>query len=233
MRRFLLALFPTIVLVSLTQAAISGPLSTYTTSFPLTESPISEGGHWESQEKPGITYGMATTPGFAYGLQPNGRDHMDDGTAILTGSWHNDQFAQATIKITDLSAYGGSSPELELHLHMSVSVYGSNHGWTGYEITHSACGSFQGNYLLIAHWNGNGTYDVMHSLNGAQYCVNNGDTVRAEVRGNAFTISKNGLVEDIFTDSKWPTGAPGIGTCCHNGTPATLGFSSFTGGNLD
>jgi hypothetical protein len=198
------------------------------TNFVLSENPISEGGRWLTQENPGVTNAMATVSGLAFGLQIDGG--YDDSAAILSGTWNTDQFAQATVRIASFPS--GHTSEVSLHLHMSPT---SRSGWKGYEITHSLSGSANGSYILIVVWDGEGQWRILAEPFGSQYGVVNGDIVRAEVRSNVIFVYKNGALEGKWTDSTYPTGAPGMGTYtdCTN-CPANngWGFSNFTGGNL-
>src|SRR5271157_3059098 len=60
---------------------------TYTTNFPLTEKPISEGGKWECGRTVGLDWvDIETIPGHAFGLQL-GTGGFDNSTALLTGTW--------------------------------------------------------------------------------------------------------------------------------------------------
>ena len=66
---------------------------TYTTNFPLTESPISEGGNWINGATTGIDWGdVWTTPGQTH--DHSGPARFADATALLTGTWAPDQMAQ-------------------------------------------------------------------------------------------------------------------------------------------
>ena len=72
----------------------------YTTNFPLTENPISEGGEWINGGVVGLDWtNLSTTPGFTFGTQPGtaGSASWADSWALLTGAWGPDQTAQATI----------------------------------------------------------------------------------------------------------------------------------------
>jgi len=54
-------------------SASTGTASTYTTNFPLTEDPISEGGKWINGKKDGVDWAnVRTTPGFAFGTEIGG-----------------------------------------------------------------------------------------------------------------------------------------------------------------
>ena len=61
-------------------------VNTYTTNFPLTENPMSEGGKWMEGKTVGIDWGnISTTPGLAIGTA--GPKRFADATALLTGTW--------------------------------------------------------------------------------------------------------------------------------------------------
>src|SRR5262252_1498365 len=95
--------------------------ASYTTNFPLTENPISEGGHWiGGQSAGGNLWGnVATTPGKAFGVsQPT---QYGDPTALLTGSWGPDQTAQGTVKISGSIPTSGCCREIELRLRQTIS----------------------------------------------------------------------------------------------------------------
>ena len=78
--------------------ALAWSQGTYTTSFPLTENPISEGGKWiGGQSAGGNLWGnVQTTPGLAFGVsEPT---QYGDPTAILAGSWGQAQSAAAPLR---------------------------------------------------------------------------------------------------------------------------------------
>src|SRR5882672_10089128 len=86
--------------IGLTIVLMSWPIwvfaQTYSTSFPRTESPISEEGKWVGgQSADGNLWGnVQTGGGVAYGVsEPT---TYGDPTAILTGSWASTQHAQVT-----------------------------------------------------------------------------------------------------------------------------------------
>src|SRR5439155_17446512 len=82
---------------------------TYSTTFPATENPISEGGNWTSGSAAGTCggslcyYNFRTTQGFAFGTMPVGVGARDS-TAILTGSWGRNQTITATAHWTNFTA---------------------------------------------------------------------------------------------------------------------------------
>jgi hypothetical protein len=115
-------------------SASGGTARTYTTKFPLTEDPISEGGKWINGKKNGLDWAnVRTTPGFAFGTEIGGNrpelQKYDDSTALLTGTWGPEQTAQATVHRVnkdDDNIY----QEVELRLRSALSP----HNATGYEV---------------------------------------------------------------------------------------------------
>ncbi len=87
-------------LVAILLLAAVAVAQTYTTHFPLTENPISEGGKWINGGVVGLDWtNVQTTPGFAFGTMPGtaGSPGFADSWALLSGTWGPDQTAQATI----------------------------------------------------------------------------------------------------------------------------------------
>jgi hypothetical protein len=104
---------------------------TYSTLFPLTENPISEGSRWlNGQTDGGDWHDVSTTPGLAIGHQ-SGTSYTD-GTALLAGQWGPDQSAEAVVHTVNQkdSCY----QEVELRLRSSLSAKSC----TGYEISFRA-----------------------------------------------------------------------------------------------
>src|SRR5271157_210901 len=124
---------------------------TYSTSFPLSENPISEGGKWVGgQSAGGDLWGdVQTSGGMAYGVSeptPYG-----DPTAILTGSWAADQQAQVTVKVDKIPKV--CCHEIEVRLRVTISA----NRITGYEVYCSIVP--ENKYCHIARWSGpNGMY---------------------------------------------------------------------------
>ena len=73
------------------------PPGLYSTTFNLTENPISESGSWVNGGITGLDWtNVSTTPGKAIGLQTGAS--YTDGTAVLQGlSWAEDQKATAVV----------------------------------------------------------------------------------------------------------------------------------------
>ena len=203
----------------------------YTTNFPFSEDPISEGGKWVNGGTTGLDWSnVETTGGTAFGLQ--GDVSYTDGTALLQGiSWGSEQTAQATV-YNAIPQPQSCAQEVELRLRSNLSA----HSATGYEITWSTGES----YFILVRWNGpvgNFTYLVQKS--GSQYNIHTGDIVAASITSNrngSSTIRayKNGVLQATVNDSTFKTGSPGMGFNLEGGRPGCLGdnfnygFSNFT-----
>ena len=76
------------------------PPGLYSTTFNLTENPISEGGNWVNGGVSGLHWtNVSTTPGQAIGHETGAS--FTDGTAVLQGlSWAQDQKATAVVFAT-------------------------------------------------------------------------------------------------------------------------------------
>lgn len=195
---------------------------TYTTKFPLTEFPISEGGNWIGGATVGKDWGdMGTASNHAYSVMPSPGANYDDPTALLTGSWGPNQTVTATVWV------GTAQGEVELRLRSAMSP----HVNTGYEVTWN---TVPGNgYLSLTRWNGAlGDWTGLGILYGDQYVVSNGDVVSATITGNIITAYKNGVQQDQWVDSgagSFATGAPGMGAdWATEGRPSSYGFSSYS-----
>ncbi|MGA2609518.1 MAG: hypothetical protein ABSD89_11935 [Halobacteriota archaeon] len=201
--------------------------STYTTSFPLTENPISEGGKWINGGTTGLDWAnVQTTPGLAFGTQTDTINY-DDSTAILAGSWGPSQTVQATVHVLNQSS--GLFEEVELRVHTSISA----HSITGYEINCSVVPSNP--YLQIVRWNGplansGNTNNGFTQLAGSSTSCVDGDVLKATIVGSTITAYLNGVQMVQATDSTYPNGSPGMGFYIQSGSASQesdYGFSSF------
>jgi hypothetical protein len=205
------------------------PPGSYSTNFPSTENPISEGGSWVTGGTVGLDWtNISTTPGRAIGLQVGA--NFTDATAVLQSmSWRPDQKATAVVSTTS-APLESCFQEVELRLRTAISA----HSITGYEINYKFSADSSA-YMEIVRWNGAvGDFTVLQKFNGQQFGVTNGDTVMATVVGNVITAFKNGVQRGQVTDSTYTSGSPGIGFNLDNrgsgcpGTNPTYGFSSFS-----
>ena len=201
-------------------ASATTPSWNYTTTFPLTENPISEGGHWLNGATTGLDWSdIQTKPGLAFGTQ-TGNGEYNDSIANLAGIWGADQTAQATVRI--VSSDSAQYEEVELHLRRSLSA----HNATGYEINFSV--KPKNPYIQIVRWNG--ALGDWTELNDTIVGVKNGDVVAATIAGNLITAYVNGTNVLQATDGTFTTGSPGMGFYLQNGSSnfnADFGFSSF------
>jgi hypothetical protein len=192
-------------------------VNTYTTSFPLTENPMTEGGRWMEGKTVGIDWGnISTTPGLAIGTA--GPKRFADATALLTGTWGPTQTAEAVVSKKSVFHY----PEVSLRLRSAMSP----HNCSGYEISNSLK-SDDTAYLIIVRWNGplaDFTYLVQD--HGKQYGVTTGDVVKATIVGNVITAYKNGVQLAQVTDNTYPEGNPGMGF--NEGKNGDYGMTRFT-----
>ena len=184
---------------------------TYSTSFPLTENPISEKGKWiGGQSAGGNLWGdIQTSGGMAYGVsEPT---LYGDPTAILTGPWAADQEAQLTVKIKRTPT--ACCHEIEVRLRVKI----DENRITGYEVY---CSVVPGSrYCHIARWSGrNGLYCNIEPSSPSLYLVS-GDVLRGTVTGSnpaLITGYLNGVRIMQVSDSG---NEGGEGTDCGAGRP--------------
>lgn len=196
--------------------AARGP--TYSTSFPLDELPISEGGAWSHAGRL-WTY-VQTESGIAHGTQ-TGEGRYDDSYAYLSG-FPPDQQACAVIHKGSPAGY----QEVEVLLRWSDSEDSAR----GYEcfIHHS------GQYAKIVRWNG--PYENFTTIAevGNVVAPKGGDVIRATALGNVITLYLNNQVLAQATDSTYSAGNPGMGFFKDRDGAANteFGFESYTATGL-
>jgi hypothetical protein len=194
----------------------------YTTAFPLTENPISEGGNWINGQTDGIDWhDMSTTPGLAIGHQSG--SSYTDGTALLTGSWGPTQTVEAVVHA--VNPKDSCYQEVELRLRSTLTP----HSCSGYEISFKATKT-SGAYLIIVRWNGPvGDFTYLLNTSGAQYGVTEGDVVKATIVGNVITAYLNGAQVGTATDATYATGNPGMGMNLETGDASCIGTNGDYG----
>lgn len=202
--------------------AVSAGATSYTTSFPATENPISQSGMWTNGGAVGLDWhDVRTTPGLAFGTEPGDVGDFDDAVANLAGTWGSNQTVTATVHV---SADGATFEEVELLLRWSISA----HNARGYECNYSV--KTGGNaYCQIVRWNGSaGSFT---QLTGDSTGVVNGDTIKATVVGNTISTYINNVLRASWTDNTWSNGTPGVGMYIHGGVVANnanFGLTTFT-----
>jgi len=229
-----LCLWPLVTRSANVLQAASGSTAThgaYTTNFPVSENPISEGGKWINGQKDGLDWtDVRTTPGLAFGTEIGGTrpelQKYDDSTALLTGTWGPNQTAQATVRRVNKDSVGNATREVELRLRSAISP----HNATGYEVMFS-CSKSAKAYTNIARWDGIlGAWMFLQKNEGSQFGVANGDVVKASMIGNLFTVYVNGVQIAQTTDYLFTSGNPGIGFYQEGVTGGSdeCGLSNFT-----
>ena len=199
------------------------PGRTYSTNFPLTESPISESDNWINGSKEGLDWGYISTTAGQTHTHP-GTAPYADATALLTGKWGPDQMVLAIVgNIENACNSDTCYPEVELRLRSTLSAHLCN----GYEIAFSLKPNGRA-YLIIVRWNGPlGDFTYLFNQSGSQYQAKTGDIVKATVVGNVISAYKNGVLIGQATDKIFSSGNPGMGfnEQTYNGD---YGFSSVT-----
>ncbi len=216
-------------------SATTSAIRVYSTNFPRTENPISEGGAWINGLTDGLDWGdVQTTSGLAFGTTISGAPPYNDSSAVLTGPWGADQTAQATVHTVNQTS--SVAEEVELRLRTNITA----HSITGYEFDYRATADGS-QYIAIVRWNGalnDFTFVPGTNLNPwitpcpPTGCgLHNGDTILATAIGNTLSLYVNGVLVDQGTDNTYTGGNPGIGMFQEFGTTNNLadyGFTSLT-----
>jgi IPT/TIG domain len=210
------------------------PGHTYTTNFPLTENPISEGGNWVNggPDSVGVAWSdVFVGPNGAHGEEVSGTATSNssglafaDATAVLQNlPWASNQTATATVFASGITQTCGQ--EVELRLNTTVAA----NSITGYEIDLSVSDGS----TLIVRWNGAvGNFTILAQATGLT--AKNGDILQASQNGGTITLSVNGVQKLSVSDTTYNGGAPGIGFnytqypwCVQSAESLKYGFSSF------
>lgn len=173
-------------------ATLSYAQRTYSTLFPLTENPISEGGNWTNSS--GDWGAVRTTAGQAYGVSlPT---QYGDPTAIVSGSWGATQTAQGVVHVGTVPTSG----EVELRLRTTLST-GVN---SGYEFLCPTQNSPGYGYQIV-RWNGTaGQFVYINSATSPHQCID-GDVLTATASGT------NPVVMNFYNNGTL------VATACDNG----------------
>jgi len=204
------------------------PSNHYTTTFALTENPISEGGTWINGGTDGLDWvDVSTESGYAHGNYSPDSPPYKDPTALLKGTWSNDQEGQATVYCVKPTK--DEYQEVEIRLRSSISA----HSCTGYEIFFR-CLKNKDAYAEIVRWNGPvGSWTSLQHNGGGQYGVSDGDVIKATVVGNLIIGYVNGVEKVRAVDNVYSSGNPGIGfNYGVHGTYKDFGLKDFTARSL-
>jgi len=199
----------------------------YTTTFPLTENPISEGGKWLNGATDGIAWqNMQTGSGNAYGTGASPSD-TNDNVASLIGYPAN-HYVQATI-----FRAGGYSPAIAHEVELLVRCTITANNIKAYEFLMNSAGAFD-----VVRWNGPlNSFDSLtfSDQNGGPTAVVDGDVIRIEAVGSNFTMKQNGIIKRTWTDATHATGNPAMGAFWRPDAsivPSSFGFKDFAAGAL-
>lgn len=203
--------------------------TSYSTSFPATENPISEGGIWLNGLTDGLDWNdIQTVPGKAYAATLDTAPGGDsDDICVLKPAFFActaNQFSQATV-----FRNGGYSPSGSHEISLLVRFAISAHSAAGYEWYVNQNGGSS-----IVRWNGaHSSFDIIASP--TCNAPANGDVFRMEISGTTITVYQNGVSKGTVNNSTFSTGNPGFGNNPSTGGTATvsgMGYSAWSGGNL-
>ncbi|HLZ32203.1 MAG TPA: hypothetical protein VKV73_33185 [Chloroflexota bacterium] len=197
------------------------PAHRYSTAFPLTENPISEGGSWINGGATGLSWtNIRTTPGKMFGTQPgNSVPPYDDSIACLSSAWGVDQASETTVYIATAPVFAA---EVELLLRFTITANSAS----GYEFNASVVPSSP--YVNIVRWNG-ALSDFTVLISDNTISVADGDTMGFTAVGPLLTAYKNGVQILQTTDTTFERGTPGVGQYLKNqtGNNANWGLTRF------
>jgi len=215
MKKILVAFAVFLTAVGGVTAAVS-----YTTAFPASENPISEGGAWVTGKALGINWSdVRTTPGQAFGTQ-TGADGFNDSLAVVQGTWPADQSATATVYTVN-QQNGDVFEEVELLLRFAIAPGIAR----GYELNYSLRNDGS-QYAQVVRWNGALGDFTLLDARVLNHVLQTGDQVSATIAGNLLTTYVNG--QAIFSvsdpDNAFADGNPGMGFFLQN--PGVAGIST-------
>lgn len=214
--------------------AVTGPrvATSFTTSFPATENPISQGGIWVNGATDGLDWtDIQTTPGkmiaSAFDSAVGG---VQDGLAQLKRSFlacASAQYSDGTIFIAN--GYAPTSHEVEVLCNFTITA----HSATGYECYLSTAG----NHTLV-RWNGAfGDFTALASNNVSTFTAPvDGDVIRIEhLADGTLNCYQNGVLRTTAVDTTFTGGNPGLGnnpSSTGGSVLASYGLKSWRCGSL-
>ncbi len=201
----------------------------YSTSFPLTENPISEANHWVNGAADGKDWGdIQTSTNLAYGTTVSGGPPYSDSIAALTGTWGTNQTACAVVSLSPSLNRNAAFYEVEVHLNWTIAAHMS----TGYEFNYSTH-SDGSQYAQLVKWDGllnQFSYLNINRTSATPPPLATGNTLCASNSGGTLTFTRNNATIFTGTDTSLTGGSPGIGFYNQGGVAADnalYGFSSF------
>jgi hypothetical protein len=213
---------------STTCTIVSG--NSYSTNFPATENPLSDGGKWINGKTVGLDWNnVRTIPGKAYPAEfvGTGDNRYADDIAHLNTSFTANQYAQATAFRVPGYMNSPDKHEIELLLRFKITA----HSARGYEVLWGQDGG-----ICVVRWNGPlASYSLLGNCTGASpsMVAVTGDVLRAEITGSVIKVFKNGSLVISVSDSTYTDGQPGIGFWPPPGaTLDAYAWQSFQAGSL-
>lgn len=203
---------------------IGGQTDFYTTTFPLTENPISESGTWIHQSVGNKT--IQTTGGNAVLVAAT--DNTDDGYAYISTATFN----KTNYRI-DATIFKSSTGAREIAL--SLRMGDASDRVFGYECLINV----DNNSVQIMRWNNVAGPPINFTDIGTSYvptAVNDGDVIRATAIGSSLAFyhqpgGAGGFNQiAVATDSTFQTGQPGFSAFMATGfgTLGTWGLKDYT-----
>ena len=221
------------------------PVRSHRTTFPLDETPISEGGLWVNARthgidwcdvvtRDGVVFGEVTRMGVAEQRAEQGNldasaaesaapvGDYDDPTAVLGGTWGRNQFVKA--RVFSRNQTNRYFQEVEIRLRTTIEP----HRCTGYEVFWR-CLKTDEAYAEIVRWDGQiGAWKSLARRTGPEFGVKDGDIVEACIVGNVIKGYINGVEVTSVSDDTYAGGCPGIGFNFGVGdTNVDHGFTSY------
>jgi hypothetical protein len=203
---------------------VSPPLTSYSTLFPATENPLSEGGMWRVGGVTGYYENPRTVAGTCFAAATVDPAETDD----CLGQLQNHSVPvnhRVTATIRRVGGYVASdSHEVGLYLRLVIGAQFVR----GYECLFAAPGG--GNFQIV-RWEGTGTdgsnFAVL-TTSGSHGTLVDGDVIAAEIIGTNIKCYKNGVQFESITDATWSNGNPGMGFFVRpGGTPASFCISAW------
>ena len=212
----------------------------YSTTFPATEVPVSQGGLWLNGKADGIDWQncdtLAGSPNKIYGDALVGVSGADDCISIMKGDWGKSQYVECTAFI-DPAYVPIANHEIELLLQFRISANFAK----GYEWNFS----LQSGLHQLAKWEGDGTLGNLITVltaNGPHNALVpvTGDKIRfTQLIDGSFVLTQNGSLIDTWAEDSgtaiYETFAPGVGFFVRPGAgqdPQKACWSSFVAGSL-
>lgn len=207
------------------------PSADFTTTFPLTENPISEGGKWLNGKTDGVGWqdfktlnSLACAGAASSTLNPP----YDDAVAQLKTSaiaLPANHYISGVVKLASGYSPAGTH-ELGLFVRMTITA----NSVTGYEAYLGRGGAH-----TLVRWNG--ALNDFTPLAGGNISTPSvpadGDIVKLEASGSTINFYQNGILRTQFTDTTFTTGQTGLQSyMVSGGTPESYGYDSITTGAL-